>query len=216
MTYTEVSKQMDELLPKFEQAVRSFAGTPTDLEAFTKRVSRNLESLTPYSRFKKAAQNFYSKMQAIASTKWLNHMTATRFSFSVEISVRASSNSYAHLIRLSAADEAKVVLHEMGHTLEWETGVSKATSKSMNWLRGRAKGADPVRYNEIAKYTEDTDKAYKDKFFDPYVGKFYNSGHTEVFSMGLQNFTSYESMLRFAVRDFDHFSFVHGVLAGAI
>lgn len=47
---------------------------------------------------------------------------------------------------------------------------------------------------------------------DPYVGKYYPDGTTEVISMGLEIFQNPNSMLDFIERDYDHFLFTLGVL----
>ena len=55
-----------------------------------------------------------------------------------------------------------------------------------------------------------------DKWIDVYVGKQYGGNASEVVSMAYQNFKDPESMRAFAAKDFDHFSFVLGLLSGAI
>ena len=60
-------------------------------------------------------------------------------------------------------------------------------------------------------YTDD-ELALPDHFFDPYVGRVYEWGSTEVFSMGLERFESAESMVNFLADDEEHFALVLGAL----
>ncbi|MBK8013082.1 MAG: hypothetical protein IPK13_17215 [Deltaproteobacteria bacterium] len=52
-------------------------------------------------------------------------------------------------------------------------------------------------------------------FFDPYVGKYYPEGHTEVVSMGLQQFAHPKETCRLAIEDSEHFYFMLGTIAAA-
>ena len=126
---------------------------------------------------------------------------------------RANASPKNFSVNFAASDSVAVQFHEYGHLLEDVRSVRRKTSA---WLRARSGHKPPMRYNKISSWSKDTQMAYKNKFIDPYVGKIYTSGDTEVMSMGMQQFTDYKRMLRFAKKDFDHFSLIHGILTGAI
>jgi len=85
---------------------------------------------------------------------------------------------------------------------------------SQTWRADKATGDYPEPLKEITGnrfYTED-EKAYRGKFFNPYVGKYYNDGATEVISMGIERFSDASSMRQFRNQDRSHFNFTIGVL----
>jgi hypothetical protein len=54
----------------------------------------------------------------------------------------------------------------------------------------------------------------KDQWWDPYIGKRYNDGSTEVVSMGLQEFNSEYTAGRLFTRDPQMFAFLWTILSG--
>ncbi len=56
------------------------------------------------------------------------------------------------------------------------------------------------------------ERALPGNFFDPYVGKVYDEGYTEVIAMGLQFFDSPTGMRQLYERDREHFLFNVGIL----
>jgi hypothetical protein len=98
-------------------------------------------------------------------------------------------------------------IHEFGHRIE---GKNKEIAEACRtWRANRTKGeeAKPLggRYDsrEVAK---------KDNFFNPYVGKIYPNGETEVLSMGLERIMS--APVEFYKQDKDHFALIVDIMRG--
>ncbi len=127
-------------------------------------------------------------------------------------SLRANAKVRDMAVHFSQTDAKHSAFHEFGHLIESNHA---PRAKAFQWVKMRGKGKS-MKFSDISSSYSDTEDAFKDKFIDPYVGKYYSDAATEVMSMGMQQFTSYEKMMRFAKKDFDHFSFIHGILTGAI
>jgi hypothetical protein len=116
------------------------------------------------------------------------------------------------------------LFHEFGHLAE-----DAATKKSNNeWVRRR--GGDKGELEPLSKLTKnekygDNEKAVPDKFYSPYVGKYYGNedalrdrslgwaiAPTEVLSMGLEKFTKPSDMLSLYRQDKEHFGIVQQYL----
>lgn len=104
--------------------------------------------------------------------------------------------------------------HEMGHWVEdlggnWQSGQIKhpLRERTRQFLEKRTAGEKlrrlPNTKNEFAKF---------DKFLDPYMGKTYQWGDTEILSMGLQ--TLITKPTQFAQQDGEYFSLVIDILQG--
>jgi hypothetical protein len=114
----------------------------------------------------------------------------------------------------NGSDAKAVLWHELAHFIEFERpDIAKA---AMGWIEGRRTG-EKQQINTIAgcEHLEDDEIAYPDNFIDPYVGKFYSDGATEVISMGLQYFTDAESMATLYAKDPEHFHLIAGILSHA-
>jgi SPP1 gp7 family putative phage head morphogenesis protein len=125
--------------------------------------------------------------------------------------IRAHANPASLDVTFHIGDGSRVVFHEMGHLFERSPSVQ---NKCRKWLAKRAGGKWGTA-QEVLGYDNGV-KTWKNKFFDRYTGKQYPAGFTEAFSMGFQNFYSHSQAFKFAVKDFDHFSLIHGILSGAI
>ena len=135
----------------------------------------------------------------------------------------------------SAAD----TVHELGHQLEgkqpWiknmtDEWLKQRLEKGRNALREKlAKSKDPHKVSEINKAIrkyelrqltkiephggyESYEKAYEDDFLTPYVGKVYNTGDTEIVSMGLE--WMFNNPAEFHAKDPDHFDLILRILKG--
>lgn len=101
--------------------------------------------------------------------------------------------------------------HEAGHHAELENPVVREAAAA--WVRSRATGGVQKLSILIPNSGyEDDEAAYPDKFIDPYVGKIYSDGSTEVVSMGIEHFTTPKDMLELYRRDPDHFHLILGIL----
>lgn len=129
---------------------------------------------------------------------------------------RASSFPDAGLINVGLNDTLamgrRTLFHEMGHLLESELGI-QATAQA--WVRSKATGPETslALLTGFAEYGDET--AFPDAFSDPYVGKIYGDGYTEVISVGMEHFVSPFAAAILQVVDPGHFYFMLGVLADA-
>lgn len=128
---------------------------------------------------------------------------------------RASSSENDITVPEDCSDAT--LFHEIGHVIE--KTIPELKKKCFLWRDSRR---DPQKgtmlLSEVtgnSKYGKE-ERVVVDDFIDPYVGKVYPGGGTEVFSMGLQQFATPESLRLFAEKDFDHFSFIVGILKGEL
>ena len=116
-----------------------------------------------------------------------------------------------NLGRSETPDARKEALfHEFGHIFEMNSSLYKSTTK---WLDQRVTGpAQPM--NKLAKFSGygDDEVARPDHFIDPYVGKVYPGGVTEVLAMGLERMISPKAMLQFYQSDPEHFLLTVGAI----
>lgn len=101
------------------------------------------------------------------------------------------------------------LFHECGHLVEhWDSAFWCACS---DFIARRATGA-PVKLKTLTKLRyAPNERAYPDKFINPYVGKIYESDSTEVVSMGLQCLANPQSLTHLAQHDPDHFKLILGI-----
>lgn len=115
-------------------------------------------------------------------------------------------------INLGSSFDKRVLWHELAHHMESDP-VAKAASG--RFIRRRSVDGD-TRYS-LQSLTGNTgyrknEAAYKDHFFDPYVGKVYSSGITEVFSMGVESFSNPELLARRLAVDPEHLAYIAGFM----
>jgi hypothetical protein len=103
-------------------------------------------------------------------------------------------------------------VHELAHLLEDKNG--RISTACRNFLDKRTKGENLVRLNDIVSgnHYNESEKTRADKFFNPYVGKHYSNGATEVFSMGLEKILT--DPIGFLKADRGHFKFIVDILRG--
>jgi hypothetical protein len=91
---------------------------------------------------------------------------------------------------------------------------------SKHWTRSRAdtfKNGNPIikKLSSLCpgtKYRKD-ETAYKDSFFDPYVGKVYDHDASEVVSMGIQMLADPNELYILMTKDPEHFKYLLGVIS---
>jgi len=106
----------------------------------------------------------------------------------------------------------ETILHEFGHFFE-DISTGHTGKYSRYWLRRRAKSKAKLKdITHDLSYRND-EQTWINDFIDAYVGKIYDNG-SEVISMGFQQFLFGEDLVRFMNHDFDHFSYIMGVLNG--
>lgn len=124
----------------------------------------------------------------------------------------ASDKGYINVGYYSTLDsQMQGLFHEMGHHVEYE---SKDLQKAVrDWVISRATGDQrPLRELTGDNGYRDDEMAYPDKFVDPYVGKLYEDGYTEVISMGMEHFYRAEDMDFLYSKDPEHFYLILGIL----
>lgn len=154
---------------------------------------------------------------------------------------RAYSTHYGG-VHLKARSDAGTVVHELGHQLEGKQGwIKEMTNKWLKQRLGKGEealrlkiqkletegnhvGARVVKLNlkkyKLRKLNEiqpennykNNEVTFEDDFLDPYVGKIYPSGDTEIVSTGLQ--WMYKNPAEFHNRDPDHFDLILRILRG--
>jgi hypothetical protein len=135
----------------------------------------------------------------------------------VQTTDRAYADRKLKEVNLGEAPQKSINFHEMAHHIEYEN--PKLGAAALTWVKERATSKKTQSLNKLSK-SSDYDKdevAYPDKFIDPYVGKVYKEKgkelpYTEVISMGIERFSSPESMVKFYAKDPEHFHFTMGVL----
>ncbi len=109
-----------------------------------------------------------------------------------------------------AVTSRTAVIHEAGHWLE--TRIPEVRREAQAFLDARTAGDQAVRLRDVTKNsaygTSETTKP--DKFMDPYVGKQYSRGASEVISMGMQ--FMYENPIQLALSDPQLFDLIWRIL----
>lgn len=102
------------------------------------------------------------------------------------------------------------IVHELGHHLEhFAPGVRQAARE---FLAKRTQGEKLVPLNKLGRGYKGDEVCKPDKFIDPYVGRIYPSGSTEIVSVGLAEY--YGNPFEFAKKDPEHFAFIYDVVHG--
>lgn len=111
-------------------------------------------------------------------------------------------------------DDVPVLLHEIAHGIEAIN--AKAGKAALAFLTSRTRGEKAERLSALTnKGYDPAEVAKPDKFLDPYVGKIYPHGATEVSSMAIEMSVSTGfKVQRLLERDPELFYFVLGQLAG--
>lgn len=134
-----------------------------------------------------------------------------------KIKGRANFDLTTRTVNVSASDDKYVIMHEMGHSLELNNHVMKA---AVDFLERRTAGKPTLKLNTLYKGFR-SDEVYKDGgFFNPYVGKLYESKRisnryykdkiaTEVISMGLEQMMRNPRLFRH--QDKEHFDLIYNL-----
>lgn len=140
--------------------------------------------------------------------------------------LRAGGRAFAYSskaeIHVTSDEDTRVIIHEMAHILEVRGGLldkvnafydQRTQGEPLEWL-GKLTGN---------KYYGKEERARKDKFIDPYMGKDYSQKgtgrgsnttrpSTEIVSMGLEYI--YAEPARLAKEDPDYFDFIYDLVRG--
>ncbi|MDD2444862.1 MAG: minor capsid protein [Caldisericia bacterium] len=129
---------------------------------------------------------------------------------------RAFYDSATGVIHVPVSTDARTVIHEYGHHIEFKGRA--AMEESLRFYRARTKGEPLRRLTDITGsvgYRSD-EVTRVDKFIDPYMGKFYGRGEsmaaTELVSMGIEML--YSDPVKLARQDPEYFVWIVNVVKG--
>ena len=132
-----------------------------------------------------------------------------------------SPTSTGSILNMSKSAGAKAIIHELGHSLEdtsnerHTTDANNVRKQANDFLSKRTKGERNQSLNSLTgnqNYGKG-EVAKPDKFIDPYMGKIYKGGGTEIISMGLEQM--WDNPAKFANEDPEYFDFILMTLENA-
>jgi hypothetical protein len=111
--------------------------------------------------------------------------------------------------------DKRALFHELAHHLEADPAARMASNGFLLSRRTteRVKSLRSLTGNKGYKSHE---VAYEDHFIDPYVGRYYSHGISEVFSMGMESFSDPEMLARRAAADPQHIALMLGFVRSDI
>lgn len=146
------------------------------------------------------------------------HFTGGQGSTTIKTVVADSDRAYAKtwdsFVDLGSDMITKTAWHEFAHHGESES--KKILNANTAWREGKATAKDPEPMADLTgnKAYDSSEVGLRDNFVDPYVGKVYpdSSQATEVYSMGIERFSSAPFMRQMRSQDPDHFNLIIGHL----
>jgi hypothetical protein len=120
-----------------------------------------------------------------------------------------NDTGFAKQVALGAHFNKSVLFHELGHHLEFDP-IAKAAANG--FLKRRRDSADLFSLRSLTGnkgYSSD-ERAWRDKWVHPYIGKFYSDGVTEVFSMGLEMLANPMDATMIAAKDPEMLALITG------
>lgn len=119
-------------------------------------------------------------------------------------------------INLGTGFDKKTLWHELGHHLEADPVAKAAAGRFI-----RRRSVDGGKVHSLRNMTgirgySPKEIALQGNFFDPYVGKVYADGATEVFSMGIETFSDPALLAKRATDDPQTLEFISGYLSAPL
>jgi hypothetical protein len=118
-------------------------------------------------------------------------------------------------INLDTSFTKETLWHELAHHLENDP-LAKAAANGFLLKRRESAQAYTLRSLTGSKFYGPKEIAWKDSFTNPYVGRIYSDGATEVFSMGLQYLSDPAKAAWFAGKDPEMFDLVTGYVGNPL
>jgi hypothetical protein len=128
---------------------------------------------------------------------------------------RAHADVYEKKVYLDSDFNKTALFHEMAHLLESNEHIRRASNHFRD-KRTQGKSLKSLRTLTGNKGYKRNENAFEDGFIDPYVGKYYSSGMTEVCSMGFQQFATPDKAMVFYQKDPEMFQFIFGMMNSPI
>lgn len=125
---------------------------------------------------------------------------------------RASSHISTKEIRVDFDFTKSALWHEAGHLLEADPVFKKMTETFIDMKTDGRKSVKTLRELTGIDIYRNTEKAYEDHFHNPYVGKVYKTGFTEVASMGMEVFANPQLFIRMYQKDPLLFNMIIGMM----
>lgn len=119
------------------------------------------------------------------------------------------------IINIGAHFSKTTLFHELAHHLENDP-IAKAASNGFLVKRRDGARAHSLRSLTGNRGYGPREIAYKDEFMNPYIGKIYRDGVTEVFAMGVQYLANPKDAAMFAAKDPEMFAMITGYLASKL
>lgn len=164
------------------------------------------------SRLKK---NGYSKadlLKDMAEFYRLTHGRLPKVSLVTKGSDRAAADVAGNVVFIGDNFSKTTLFHEMAHLLENNPATKRMAQQ---FLESRSEGRpQPLRELTGNSHYRGNEVAYPDSFINPYVGKYYHDGCTEVMSMGLERFASPIKLHELLNKDPEMFDCMLGFLSG--
>lgn len=115
------------------------------------------------------------------------------------------------VIHLDSRFDKRVLWHELAHHIEADPVAKLAAGQ---FIRRRSEDGKAYSLRSLTgnKGYRSNEAAYKDHFFDHYVGKIYRDGSTEVFSMAVESFSDPLTLGHRLLKDAETLEFVAGYL----
>lgn len=133
--------------------------------------------------------------------------------FNVERGQRASAEGIATagkgVINVKGEFSKRVLFHEMAHHLEADP-IGKQLSRAFIFGRRTSDKTQTLRKLTGNRGYDSSERAWPDDFLNPYVGKEYPDGVTEVCSMGIERFSDPASLARAIAKDPEHIGLMLG------
>ena len=131
-----------------------------------------------------------------------------------EGSRRANASHGSGVINIDSRFTKKTFFHELAHLLEREPKILAAEIAFRDSRADMSKGLRKLRNITKNPGYKSDEVAYVGDYFDPYVGKVYpRNNSTEVMSMGLQMFSSPESIVDLRTKAPEMFNMMVGFMA---
>lgn len=135
--------------------------------------------------------------------------------FSVDITrLRPGGRAFARPekaeIHITSDEDTRTIIHELGHILEVRGAGN--LQKALDFYDRRTAGEALEKLSKLTGVSayDPSEKARKDKFIHPYMGKEYGRTATEIVSMGIEYI--YDETVSFAKQDPDYFDFIYNLL----
>lgn len=124
---------------------------------------------------------------------------------------RAYADPNTREVNIGKSRSREVLWHELGHILEFN---NPHLAEGMRAFRDSRATGPAQKLSELVKDRayEPHEMALPGKYINPYVGKVYSDGYTEVLSVGVEHFASPSGLLRLYNEDEDHFHLILGII----